>query len=69
MQERGSQLEMGRSRYSAQRKQGVHAENRRRIAQRRKGKGKGPALHENRENLRRDCASGRYWREIRQLSH
>ena len=42
MEERGSQLDMGRSRYSAQRGQSVHAENRRRAAQRRKGKGKGP---------------------------
>lgn len=69
MEERGSQLDMGRSRYSAQRGQSVHAENRRRAAQRRKGKGKGPMLHENRENLQRDGASGRYRREIRQLSH
>ena len=30
-------------------------------------KGKGPTLHENRENLRRDGAFGRYRREIRQL--
>ena len=29
----------------------------------------GPALHENRENLRRDGAFSRYRREIRQLSH
>ena len=45
----------------------VHPEDRRRAAQRRKGKGKGPALHENRQNLRRDGAFGRYWRKIRQL--
>lgn len=32
-------------------------------------KGKGLALHENRQNLRRDGASGRYRREIHQLPH
>ena len=50
-------------------KKNYYCEDRRRAAQRRKGKGKGPALHENRQNLRRDGAFGRYRREIRQLPH
>ena len=45
----------------------THLDVYKRQAQRRKGKGKGPALHENRQNLRRDGAFGRYRREVRQL--